>query len=306
MSETNGHGHTSTALVRQPAGFEPANLSEAMQLATQLSASALIPTPLRGRPGDVMVILIAGHEMGLSPMQALRGIHVIEGKPVVSADLMVAQAVRRRDVCRYFRLVRSTDAVAEYETHREGNDEPIRMSFTIEQAKAADLAGKKNWKTYPAAMLRARCSSALARAVYPDLLFGVYETDEGEEIARHAPRQSPTPQRVDSIIDAVVEADLPPAERCAEALQRATTLDELQAIVPRMQALAENERAELRPLFAARKRELSPRKGTSGLKEVLRAKAEPVDAPPPPADPPPPEDDGAWMRENERVAGEEG
>jgi hypothetical protein len=169
--------------------FVPANLDQALALARLLSESALIPKPLQGRPGDTFVVLITGHELGLSPMQALRGINVVDGKPVIGADLMVALCLRTPAVCRFFRLVSSDAQSATYETHRHGQAEPARMRFTIEEAKAAGLLGKMNWQKYPAAMLRARCSSALARAVYPDLLFGVYEVDEIEAagIADSAP-----------------------------------------------------------------------------------------------------------------------
>jgi hypothetical protein len=109
-------------------------------------------------------------------MQSLRSIHVIEGKPSCSADLILALCKRRPEVCRYFRLVRSDATVATYETLRDGRPAPTTLSFTIEQAKSASLTGKDNWKKYPEAMLRARCIAALARAVYPDLVLGVYET----------------------------------------------------------------------------------------------------------------------------------
>jgi hypothetical protein len=52
--------------------------------------------------------------------------------------------------------------------------------FTIEEAQAAGLAGKDNWKKYPAAMLRARCVSALSRAVYPEAVLGIYESTSEE------------------------------------------------------------------------------------------------------------------------------
>jgi len=64
------------------------------------------------------------------------------------------------------------------------------MSFTIEQAQRAGVTGKDNWKKYPEAMLRARCISALARAVYPDVVLGIYETDELEPV--HTSRPIPT------------------------------------------------------------------------------------------------------------------
>lgn len=162
--------------------FEPTNLDQALALATTLSKSGLIPDSLKGKPSDVLVVLMTGREMGLGPMQSLRGISVIKGKPTMSADLMVAQCLRHRSVCEYFRMVESTATVARYQTKRAGS-EPVDLAWTMEDAQRAGLDGSQTWKAHPAAMLRARCSSALARAVYPDLVGGMYEEGEGEEIA---------------------------------------------------------------------------------------------------------------------------
>lgn len=156
--------------------YTPSNMAEAEQLSIRLAQSALLPDGLRGKPGDVLVTLITGHELGLSPMQAIRGLHVVKGRAVMSADLAVA-LTKRHPSCRYFRVVASDDKAATYETLREGDPEPTRMTFTAEQAKQAGLGGD-NWRKYPAAMLRARCSLALARAVYSDIMLGVYDPDE--------------------------------------------------------------------------------------------------------------------------------
>lgn len=156
--------------------YTPSNMQEAEQLSVRLAQSALLPDGLRGKPGDVLVTLITGHELGLSPMQAIRGLHVVKGRAVMSADLAVA-LTKRHPSCRYFRVVSSDDKAATYETLREGDPEPTRMSFTAEQARQAGLGGD-NWRKYPAAMLRARCSLALARAVYSDIMLGVYDPDE--------------------------------------------------------------------------------------------------------------------------------
>jgi hypothetical protein len=159
--------------------FVPQNLEQADKLSQQLAKSALLPDSLRNKPGDVLVVLMTGAELGLSPMQAIRGLHVIKGKAVMSADLQVALTKRHPD-CVYFRLVQSTPAVATYETQRKGEPEPTSMSFTIQDATQANLTGGDNWRKYPAAMLRARCAAALARAVFPDLMLGAYEEDEAK------------------------------------------------------------------------------------------------------------------------------
>lgn len=161
--------------------FNPATLAEAEGLAKTLSQSSLIPTALKGKPADVFLILLKGRELGLSPIQSLGMIHVIEGKPAASAELKVGLCLQRKEVCEYFRVVESTDQVATYETKRVGS-EAVRLSWTIGQATKAGLTGKANWKNHTAAMLRARCSSALATAVYPDLTQGLLVEDEAEEI----------------------------------------------------------------------------------------------------------------------------
>ena len=160
--------------------FEPRDIDEGYEMAKLLVASGLLPRGIQ-RPEAAFAIIAAGRELGLTAMQSLRSIHIIEGKPSLSADLVAALCKSRPDVCLYFRLVESTDRVARYETHRRGEPEPTPMSFTIEQAQRAGVAGKDNWKKYPEAMLRARCITALARAVYPDLAMGVYDPDEVTE-----------------------------------------------------------------------------------------------------------------------------
>ena len=159
--------------------FEPSGIGDAMALAKILVNSKLLPRSVQTAEA-AFTIIATGRELGLTAMQSLRSIHVIEGKPSLSADLILALVKNRRDVCTWFRLVTSTDKVATYETQRLGEPEPTRMSFTWEDATRAQVTGKDNWKKYPAAMLRARCISALARAVYPDLAMGLYDPDELE------------------------------------------------------------------------------------------------------------------------------
>lgn len=158
----------------------PRTLPELSEFAQRLSASKLLPPDLRSQ-ADIAVTLLQGMELGLRPMQALRSIHIVKGKPVLSADLIVA-LVMRSPHCQYFRLVSSDTKAACYETQRQGNPEPVRLSFTIEDAKRAGLDKRDTWKAHPAAMLRARAKAHLAREVYPDIAMGLYETGEREHL----------------------------------------------------------------------------------------------------------------------------
>lgn len=175
------NGSTALAIVPvQPGGsastqLEPSTAEQAFWLASQLVKSGLLGRSVQ-RPEAAFAVILAGRELGLTAMQSLRSIHIIEGKPTLSADLMAA-LVKRSPRCKYFRLVKSTPTIATYATDRDGEG-MTEMSFTIDDAKTAGVTNKNNWKTYPAAMLRARCIAQLARAVYPDLLMGIYEEDE--------------------------------------------------------------------------------------------------------------------------------
>lgn len=123
-------------------------------------------------------------ELGIGPATALAGMHFIQGKPAMSTDLMVGVVKARADLCRYFCLVESSATSATYETHRVGDPKPQRMTFTLEEAQAAGLAGKDMWKKWPRVMLRKRAAAFLCRDVYPDLFAGVYDPDELDSSAR--------------------------------------------------------------------------------------------------------------------------
>ena len=187
--------------------WQPRSATEAWQLAKYYGSSSLLPKALRNT-GDVFVAISAGRDFGWSPMQSFRGIYVVEGKPCLSADSMVGIA-KAGGACEYFRLVESTAKVATYETKRKGDPEPVRLSFTIEEAQVAGLAGKAGpWKSYPARMLRNRCKSALAKEVYEDLLFGCYEESEAEELAkpirRSVPAEQPPPRAAEQVVEGEV------------------------------------------------------------------------------------------------------
>ena len=167
----------SYALTSASLAFEPRTTSDALALAQVLCASGLMPKGA-ARPEAAFFVIATGRELGLTALQSLRSIHVVDGKPTMSADLMIALC-KRAPQCERFALVESTAERATYATTRRGEGE-TRMTFSADDAARAGLAAKDVWRKYPAAMLRARCASALARAVYPDVLLSVYDSDSGE------------------------------------------------------------------------------------------------------------------------------
>lgn len=247
-----------------PDVFTPRTMAEAWKLAETFHASGLLPRGVSS-PAAAFTIIATGAELGLSPMASLRSIHVIEGKPVLSAALIAGIVQRRPDLCEGFALVESTETIATYETTRRGQA-PVRMSFTLEQAQRAGLTGKDNWRKYPHAMLRARASAELARAVYPDVVGGLYDPDEipGADVqsARRepaAPVQAPARTMLTMAPTAPASAETLPAPASEPApteegylatlasLETAAQLGEFAARVP-----AADKTPRLREAFAAR------------------------------------------------------
>jgi len=238
---------TTTVTTGATLAFEPRDIADAVRLAQILVASRLLPRSI-ATPEAAFAVICTGRELGLTAMQSLRSIHIIEGKPTMSADLMVALC-KKSSVCRYFRLVESTAERAVYETARRDDPEPTRLAFTMHEAQAAGVSGKDNWKRFPAAMLRARAASALVRAVYPDVLLGVYDSDSGELEepldATPAPIPRAEPSRPSSSVALYVA-------RIAEAV----TMVDLATVAVEIRAdksLGPDAQAQLRELYRARK-----------------------------------------------------
>lgn len=159
-------------VIREPSR---STLSEKLIYAKQLAESGLLPKAFRGQPANVLYAVEYGDMLGLSPMAAITGIHVIEGKPSASAALMSALVRRAGHRLR----ITGNDEKSIVEIVR--SDDPdfvFRSEWTMLRAKQAGLAGKQVWKNYPAAMLKARAVSECARDACEEVLCGLHYTPE--------------------------------------------------------------------------------------------------------------------------------
>lgn len=188
---------TTALATRDTRAIEPRDFGEAFRMAEVLFNSRMFPKSCPS-PEAAMVILLKGRELGISTVQAMTEIHVIEGKVSLSASLMVG-LVLSCGAAEYFACTESTAETATYVTRRKGDPTgERRMTFAMADAQRAGLMGKDNWKRHPADMLRARAASKLARMVYPDVLAGCYTPDEIEDFDRPfapvaQPAQAPAP-----------------------------------------------------------------------------------------------------------------
>lgn len=226
----------------------PRSMVEVQSMAEILAKSSLLPDALKGKVPDVVVQILAGQELGLSPMASIRGVHIVQGKPILSADTMVA-LVLASGSCEYFQVVNENETSVTYETKRKGAPSTQKYTWSDEDTKAAGLNTKDNWRLHKKQMRRARCKAILARDVYPDVLAGVYEFDSSEiEEPRVIHRDiKPVTDIVDAEIVSETTEDL--AKLCAEA----PSLDQLEALKDRCAALPDGpKRTLVRTAYGAR------------------------------------------------------
>ena len=168
------------------------NLPERMEYSKALAMSDLLPPKYRNHPANVLVAVEYGRALGLEPMAAIQGIHVVEGKPTASAQLMGALVRRAGHVLR----VSGDDTQATATVRRKDDPEfEFTATWTLQRAAKAGLTGKagSSWSKYPAAMLKARAISEVARDACPEVLAGMYSTEELDDATPGSPRMAPPP-----------------------------------------------------------------------------------------------------------------
>jgi len=149
---------------------------EAMrQQAKALVQSGFLPKAIN-TPEKAIAVMQTGKELGIGPMQALRTVHIIDGKPSMAAEL-IAGLVLSRIKGAVLEPSKSTDTECIVVAGRP-TGKLREFKFTMEDAKRAGLTGKQNWKNYPRAMLRSRAITEAARAMFPDATMGMYDPDE--------------------------------------------------------------------------------------------------------------------------------
>lgn len=156
--------------------YQPRNLTEAMELAKMLADADMVPESYRGKPGNVILAMQMGAELGLKAMQALQNIAVIGKRPAVWGDAMLA-LVKASPVYEYVKE-EATDRGAICRAKRRGEAEHVSV-FTVEDAQKAGLLGKAGpWTQYPKRMMQMRARAFALRDVFPDVLRGMPIAEE--------------------------------------------------------------------------------------------------------------------------------
>lgn len=189
--------------------FAPTNLAEAMKFAEMVATSGMAPKGYEGKPAAIIVAIQMGMEVGLQPMQSLQNIAVINGRPSIWGDGALALVKTHPE----FEWIKEDDletitknAKAVCVIKRRGEPE-VKMTFSMEDAKKAGLAGKDTWAKYPSRMLQMRARGFAIRDAFPDALKGIITAEEAMDMppidggkAEFVETKSAAPDPLDAVI----------------------------------------------------------------------------------------------------------
>lgn len=171
------------------------SLDDMYRFSRYVSVSGLAPKGLE-KPEAILIALQYGMELGLSPAQSLQNIAVVNGRPTLWGDTMLALCMAsphwdENVFHEWFEGDYKSDGYAAFcRVGRLGRKEPIERSFSIGDAKASGLWGKSGpWQQYPRRMLQMRARSWALRDAFPDILRGCLSAEEMRDSAIADDRQ---------------------------------------------------------------------------------------------------------------------
>lgn len=223
-------------------GLALATFDDAFRFAKMVAGSDFAPKDFKNKPESCLLAIQHGSEVGLSPMQSLQSIAVINGRPTIWGDAALA-LVQSSPACEYIKEYIEGDgdqAVAVCEVKRRGYPSATVSTFSMFDAKRAGLAGKSGpWTQYPARMLALRARGFALRNAFADALRGLVTAEEAQDYtpveAATQPAREPVvaiPKLEATAVTAATAADM---ERSRLAVSKAASV----GAVEKMQTLTE-------------------------------------------------------------------
>jgi hypothetical protein len=168
----------------RPRPLVPTSLDEALQLGRAVVAARLAPRGME-TPEACMIAILHGMEVGLSPMQALQRIAVVNGRPTIWGDGALALVQASGLAVSIIETIggEMPDSwVATCTVLRRGEAQSVSRQFSVQDAKRARLWGRTGpWSEFPQRMLQMRARAFALRDVFADVLGGLYLHEELSE-----------------------------------------------------------------------------------------------------------------------------
>jgi hypothetical protein len=175
---------TTEISTQRASGLALQSFDDAFRFAKMVSQSEFAPKDFKGKAESCLLAIQHGSEVGLSPMQSLQSIAVINGRPTIWGDAALA-LVQSCPVCEYVREYMEGEGdnlTAVCEAKRQGYPSPSVSRFSVADAKKAGLWGKSGpWTQYASRMLQLRARGFALRNAFADALRGLVTAEEAQD-----------------------------------------------------------------------------------------------------------------------------
>lgn len=188
----------------------PQNMEEAYRMAVALHSSGMTPYGV-DTPEKVMVAIMHGLEVGLTPMMAVQNIAVVNGRPTIWGKAVLGLVLASgslADIKEYFEG-EGESRVAVCVAKRKGIPGETRRTYSVADAKTAKLWGKMNrngspspWVTNPDRMLQMRARGFCLGDLFADVLGGMYLKEEIDDVIPETAVRPPLATRPEIVADA--------------------------------------------------------------------------------------------------------
>ena len=205
---------------------------EAEKRSKVICMTELCPKAYKNKPADAMIAIMSGQEIGLSPMQALSAIAIINGRASLWGDAMLA-------LCLSSGLLEDIDEtiegnVATCTVLRKGMKTAKKRTFSIDDAKNAGLWNKSGpWTLYPKRMLQLRARAFALRDLFPDVLGGIPCAEEMRDVEQVVQEATPivaqdtSTKSASQRLNAILGSDEDYLMECLELAEHKKTRQEL-------------------------------------------------------------------------------
>jgi hypothetical protein len=211
-----------------------ASFDDAFRFSQMVAKSEFAPKDFKGKPESCLLAIQHGSEVGLSPMQSLQSIAVINGRPTIWGDAALA-LVQSSPVCEYVKEFvegQGDSLTAVCEAKRRGYPAPTVSRFSMADAKRAGLAGKSGpWSQYPERMLALRARGFALRNAFADCLRGLVTAEEAQDYTAATPQPEPVVVRPKFETPAPVDDPMGKARLAVSSAKTIEALDKLRRLV---------------------------------------------------------------------------
>jgi hypothetical protein len=162
--------------------FDFSNLDNALKAAEVICKSNCVPKEFQSSPSNLLIAVQLGIELGLKPMQAIQNIMVVNGRPCIWGDGMLAVCMQSPDFEDCIETFDEETNTATCTISRKGRETIVSRFSEVDATKASLWDKQGTWRLYPKRMLKFRARGFALRDMFPDVLKGLLTVEEARDI----------------------------------------------------------------------------------------------------------------------------